>query len=293
MLMTSLLPVAIAMALYILPIGLLLALVKLARRLSRHKDRRNPLTREHLRQPGHTVRAALEDAHFEILATAMATAPLPLFIYVELQGAHWQTTWLVIFGIFIAVGSAQLARKIFLLVRRSRKLQLGLDAEVAVGQELTALMPEGFWVFHDVKGGGPFNVDHVVVGRHGLFAVETKGRAKRIRESGGGHRLTLKDGRLEFPGWVETKPLEQARRNAAWLGEWLSSALGEPIRATPVLAIPGWYIERRSRSDVAVINGKSVAGYFTKSGAAELTEKQVAQIRHQLDARCRDVALHA
>ena len=284
---------AIAMALYLGPMGLIIGLVKLARSLSQPKDRRNPLTRDLLREPGHTVRAELDDVRSDLVGMMAATSPLPLFAYVELQGQHWQTTWVVVFGVAVLAGFIYLVRSIFRLVKRARELHLGLDAEVAVGQELTTLMSEGFWVFHDVKGEGPFNVDHVVVGKHGVFAVETKGRAKRIREGGDGHRVTVKDGRLEFPGWVETKPLEQAKRSAVWLGKWLSSAIGEPVSVTPVLALPGWYIERRSRSDVAVINGKSPQGYFKNSGATAITEKQVLQIKHQLDARCRDVSAGA
>ncbi len=284
---------AIAMALYLGPMGLIIGLVKLARSLSRPKDRRNPLTRDLLREPGHTVRAELDDVRSDLVGMMAATSPLPLFAYVELQGQGWQATWVVVFGIAVLAGFIYLVRSIFRLVKRARALHLGLDAEMAVGQELTTLMSEEFWVFHDVKGDGPFNVDHVVVGKYGVFAVETKGRAKRIRESGDGHRVTVKDGRLEFPGWVETKPLEQAKRSAVWLGKWLSSAIGEHVSVTPVLALPGWYIERRSRSEVAVINGKSPQSYFKNSGATAITEKQVLQIKHQLDARCRDVSAGA
>ena len=103
----------------------------------------------------------------------------------------------------------------------------------------------------------------------------------------------MHNGRLEFPGWTETQPLEQARRNAGWLGKWLSSAIGGSVRAQPVLALPGWYIDRKSRDEVAVINAKSPERYFTKAGGAELTDKQVQQIRHQLDFRCRDVPARA
>ena len=39
-------------------------------------------------------------------------------------------------------------------------------------------MRDGFAVFHDVPGDKAFNVDHVVIGPQGVFAVETKGRGK-------------------------------------------------------------------------------------------------------------------
>jgi hypothetical protein len=154
-------------------------------------------------------------------------------------------------------------------------------------------MRDGFAVFHDVPGDKEFNVDHVVVGSQGVFAVETKGRGKPVRKSGAEYKVEHIDGELVFPGWKETAPLEQARRNALWLAKWLTSAVGEPISVKPVLAIPGWWIERKSPSDVAIVNGKNTSAYFTKTRSAELSDKLVRQIVHQLDQRCRDVETRA
>ena len=56
-----------------------------------------------------------------------------------------------------------------------------------------------------------------------------------------------------------------------------------------MLALPGWFIERTYDCKVGTINGTGLVGYFTKRRATSLSDKQVAEIRHQLDARCRDV----
>ena len=50
---------------------------------------------------------------------------------------------------------------------------LGLDGELATAEELNQLMLDGCRVFHDVpiRYG---NVDHVVVHRSGVYAVNTK-----------------------------------------------------------------------------------------------------------------------
>lgn len=284
---------ALAMALYLAPMGLFIALFRIVRWLKTPTDRRTPLTREFLREPGHSLRKELEDVQSDLIALMAATGPLPLFMYVELQGRHRSTVWVAIFVVLTASGLVYLTWRIAHLVRRSQALRLGLAAEMAIGQELTDLMPSGFWVFHDVKGDGPFNVDHVVVGTHGVFAVETKGRAKPILERGDGHRVTLVEDRLEFPSWVEREPLLQARRNAAWLGQWLTSAIGEKVHVRPVLALPGWYVERKSTCDVAVINGRNARGYFTHTSPSTLSPAVVARIKHQLDARCRDVPMRA
>jgi hypothetical protein len=179
--------------------------------------------------------------------------------------------------------------RIVALVRMSRDLRLGLEAEMAAGQELSQLIADGFAVFHDIPGNKKFNVDHVVVGRSGVFAIETKGRAKRVRGDESGYRVTFDQGRLQFPGWSEVEPLEQARRNAIWLGRWLTSAVGGPINAKPVLLLPGWFVDRKSPSDVAIINGTRPRQYFLKVQGAALSAQLLKQIVHQLDSRCRDI----
>src|SRR5207245_284771 len=61
--------------------------------------------------------------------------------------------------------------------RRARKrikaLRLARDGERAVAELLDGMRETGYRVFHDLVGPG-FNVDHVLVGRHGLFLVGTK-----------------------------------------------------------------------------------------------------------------------
>ena len=291
---TLLVNIGIALALYIAPTGALVVTLKLARRRYQRKDRRNPLTKDLLRGPGHSLALELEERRADLGSLMAATAPIPLLAYVMYRTPQGWAPGAIIMAPALLFGFGYLVRRITTTVRQTHQLQLGLDAEIAIGQELNLLMRDGFWVFHDVKGDGPFNVDHVVVGPQGLFAVETKGRPKVTRADGEGHRVVLRDGRLAFPGWTETKALEQARRNAQWLGEWLSSAMGEHVAAVPVLALPGWYIDfSKERSDVGFINGTNSAAYFTKSRAMSLNDRQVQQIRHQLDMRCRDVKARA
>jgi len=59
-----------------------------------------------------------------------------------------------------------------------------------------------------------------------------------------------KDGRLNFPSRTESKPIEQAQRQALLLRErvsqWLTKATGSPVAATPALVFPGWYVTSQS-----------------------------------------------
>ena len=77
--------------------------------------------------------------------------------------------------IFLLAGCGALVYyvvQILRLARTSLNYRLGLEAEMAVGQELNQLLRHGYWVFHDLPAD-KFNIDHVVVGRNGVFAVET------------------------------------------------------------------------------------------------------------------------
>ena len=129
-----------------------------------------------------------------------------------------------------------------------------------------------------------------MVGRTGVFAVETEGRAKPLAKNGKAKWELEYDGaQLKFPGWTETAPLEQAKRQADNLQLWLGSAVGESVEVKPVLALPGWYIKRTACGPIAVINGTNPAGYFRKAGNANLSEQMITRIVHQLDQKCRDV----
>lgn len=290
LIMWTVLPLAI----WLIPIFVLGGILYFSLHRANVRDRRNPLSRGMLRGPGHWLREQIDDARADLLVYPIYFSAIPLFLYTALiekfganglQPFHWIVIGLSILGVIAIVG-----RKIMRLTTRLRDLRLGFEAETAVGQELNLLMQDGFFVFHDVPGDKSFNVDHVVVGRQGVFAVETKGRAKPIRSGEAETHKVQYDGKqLLFPGWIETKPLEQARRNAEWLRKWLSAAVGAPVEVKPVLMLPGWYIDRTSRPGMAVMNGTNSKSFFMKATGQPLSDQLVRQIVHQLDTRCRDI----
>jgi nuclease-like protein len=145
-------------------------------------------------------------------------------------------------------------------------------------------------VFHDVRAEG-FNIDHVVIGAAGVFAVETKARPKRPHGTGSqGATVTYDGSVLHFPGWQEREPLEHAKSRAEWLRRWLTSAVGEPVDVKPVLALPGWFVDRKASGDVIVINPKNATFLATRRGGHELAAQIIQRLAHQLEQRCRDMA---
>jgi hypothetical protein len=264
---------------------------------STRSHHRCPLTRDLLRGPGHSLVKRIEELNADINCSVLSIAVVPLVLYssylsrfyfgVVKQGEHT----------VIICGLVWIGATLFLSVKLRRSLKerhnhrLGLDCEMAVGQELNNLMGEGYRVYHDIPAEG-FNIDHVVVGRNGIFAVETKGRSKSNRGRGSGDATVVYDGRvLKFPDWISTEFLNQARRQAEWLSGWLSEMVGELVPVQPVLVIPGWYVERIRRGDVLVLNGKNdykfIASQWTK---AILSRKLIESVSDVLEQVCRDVA---
>ena len=73
-----------------------------------------------------------------------------------------------------------------------QRLKQAKEGERIVAEYLDALRDEDCYVTHDLTGD-KFNVDHVVIGPHGIFTVETKtiskplkGSAKVLYDHGGG-----------------------------------------------------------------------------------------------------------
>ena len=269
---------------------------ELVRRRIHSAKRRSPLTKDLLRSPAHSLREELDDLRWDMVFYLMMGAVLPLVLYAGyLQQLILGVTasWLHI-GLLVIAGAGFTAYATFRVikaVRQAYRLRLGIDAELAAGEELNKLVRDGFWVFHDIRGESHFNIDHVVVGPTGVFAIETKGRPKLQRGvEQDGHKVQYDGKSLRFPSWRESKPLQQAELNATWLGRWLSSAVGEPVSVQPLVVLPGWYIDRTSGEGMPVINEKQATGYVSKQRRGRLSEKLVQQIAHQLDQRCRDVA---
>jgi hypothetical protein len=257
--------------------------------------RRNPLTRDLLRSPGQSLRDELEELVWNIPQYLFWITVIPLMLYViylsawiEKRQAPGIFMVLILGALFFgAVGF--ISWKVVRLLTHRRHLQLGYDAELATGEELNQLGRDGFWIFHDVPAE-KFNIDHVVVGPTGIFAVETKGRSKPTDEgTERGWEVTYDGKRLQFPGWSETKPLEQATRQAKWFRQWLASAVGESVNVYPVLVLPGWYVRRASGEGVMVINAREANTAIAKRRGAELPAKLIQQVVHQLDQRCRNV----
>ena len=288
-------------ALLMLLLGLISLLVTagvifLWREAGERSARRKPQSRKLLRSPGESLRAELEELQWDLSAClAFTMLPLPLAIAVYIGAwlfagaAPSASTTIAIAGV-AAAAHGWLAWKIGMLVTKRRLLKLAHEAEISVGQELGELGRAGYRIFHDfpVEDAG-FNIDHIVVGPAGVFAVETKARARRSAEASW---AVESDGRvLRFPGWEDDGTLRQAMAAAQWLGAWLTSAVGEKVKAEPLVVLPGWFVRRTAEGGVPVYALKEISRRFSQLRVEHpLSERLIRQIAHQLTERGREVA---
>lgn len=248
---------------------------------------------ELLRGPGESLRDQIQDLTVDIIMTLIEIPISALIFYavavtqIISSDNKLNPLILIIYVVTVVIFVSYLIVKVLKLMKQRNHLRLGYECELAVGQELNNRMREGFYVFHDFPAD-EFNIDHVLVGATGVFAIETKGRAKSRVAEKENWKMEFDGKKLIFTGWTETKPITQAKNQAQWLSGWLQKATGASCRVEPVLAIPGWWIKRTAPSDMKVYNGKN--SEFLAKGKAVLTPPQIQAISHQIEQKCRTVS---
>lgn len=269
-------------------------------RRRQRKDRRPfPDNLKLLRGPGETqlklVRKLDEDSVYQLLfafaAPLLAVVP-PLWITTHLTGFAQLIgllASLVALLVVLFFAALYLVRKI----EESNNRYLGFFGERVVAEALEPLKARGWRVFHDVPCGdlqSPFNIDHVVVGAGGVFAIETKTRRKgRARDGFAAHEIIYDGSVLAYPWGEDRHGLEQAQRQARWLAEWLARQLGLHVAVWPLLTFPGWMIIRRGAGAVVVLNPKELPAAIESRAPPALDAQQVDLVARQLESRCRDV----
>ena len=172
---------------------------------------------------------------------------------------------------------------------------LGYFGERIVAEHLEPLKQEGWRIFHDVpaqNNGTKFNLDHVAVGPGGVYVIETKTRRKGGARPGFDDHRVYFDGReLVWPWGEDSHGLAQAENSALWLGQQIDTDLKQRIHVTPILALPGWFVERKPSTDsrlCRVANPKILPDLLARDQNL-LTRQQIDAIAAKLEARCRDV----
>lgn len=277
------------------PILLIIGILYLFRFIKRRKKLRAPFTQDLLRGPGQSLFAKLDAINEDLVLYLLSALMVPLAIYsihISISYFRGEPETEIRIGAAACLGIGFFVFSIYKMIKllnERRRIRLGYEGELVVGQELYQLLRDGFSVYHDFPGE-KFNIDHIVVGAKGVFAVETKARSKPTTKNCVDDAIVEYDGRmLSFPKGDDFKTIDQAKRQASWLSNWLGKAIGEPIAARAIVALPGWFVKRSSAEGISVVNPKQFSALFEHIKPRPLSESMITRINHQLDQKCRDI----
>jgi hypothetical protein len=243
--------------------------------------------------PGQSLRDALSLAGLdaaEYAALGLCVLPLAASAYVAWWGASAampERDATVALAAAAAALQAWVLGRLWAVLRRSRRLRFGYEAELAAGQELNGLGGQGYYVFHDVPlGERAQKVDHVLVGPAGVFAVQTEARARKGAPDE--REVTYDGASLRFAERRETAPLEQAIAQAGRVREWLAAEVGMPLPVQPVVVLPGWRVRRTDVSGIPVLAASRIRHYFGRLRPQPgMSDALIERVARCLDARCR------
>lgn len=155
----------------------------------------------------------------------------------------------------------------------------GRKAEYEIVNELKTGLPDDFLVFQDVKlNKEKGNIDLVVIGKTGIFAIEVKSHKGKI---------TFENNKLLHNGFeFEKNLLNQAMGNALELNKYLISATGKDFFVHPVLVFESEKAFMRfgfnKIKNVNVVQKSFLLELILKDSSS-LTQEDLAILHNELD----------
>jgi len=163
------------------------------------------------------------------------------------------------------------------LVRVARRMNRGERGELHVADVLEELRSEGYKPVHDIVGNG-FNVDHVLVGPGGVFAIETKYR------SGKGEITVRNEGVFVGDRLEEKDCLKQACGSAATIRELIHESCRTRVWVNAIVVFVGdWKIRNKWRdANVRVFTPERLFDYI-RDQQPQLTRRGIELIASHLE----------
>ena len=244
---------------------------------------KSPLKSKPLRNPGQSVDEHITDLITDDLIPYFFLAGTFIVVAI-LEWQRWATnsppspiafTGMAIVALLLVV------RKMIIVRKKTKALKIGRDGEKAVGQYLELLRERGAKVFHDIPAEG-FNLDHVVIDKSGIYAIETKTFSKPDK---GSSSVTYDGEKVLVNGREpDRNPVIQIKSMSAWLRDLLKESTGKDCKPRPVVVFPGWFVEPTAEarnSDVWVLNPKALPSFISNS-KPQLESDEVEMLSYHL-----------
>jgi hypothetical protein len=201
-----------------------------------------------------------------------------LFLITELEQSNptlRRPVFWLIFAVILTILSAVWLWRLFPIARRFNRGERG---ERHVADVLEELRSDGYKPIHDIVGDG-FNVDHVIVGPGGVFAIETKYRS-------GQGEITFRNGEGVFVGdrLEEKDCLKQARGSAKTVSQLIAENCGRREWVTPIVVFVGdWKIRNEWRdTDTRVFTPDGLLRYI-RNQQPQFTRNEIQLIASHLE----------
>jgi hypothetical protein len=226
----------------------------------------SPLKDKPLRLPGESLDKEIDKwVNDKALGVLFAAGCLCVVAYFEWYGYLTHSPRRPVLFTVVAASAVIFAGWRILGIRRQvKRLAQGRDGERAVGQFLERLREGGGQVFHDVPGEG-FNLDHVVISPHGIYAIETKTLSKPWPNA----KIVAEGDALSVAGQVPDRhPIAQVTTASRWLENELKKSTGKRFFVRGVVVFPGWFVEQRGPSgEVWVLEPKALPAFIDNAPA--------------------------
>lgn len=183
--------------------------------------------------------------------------------------------------LFLAVALTGVSIIVFRrLYAQFRNLNKGERGELKVAEVLDELRANGYRVIHGIPRA-KFNIDHVVVGPSGVYAIETKYRSSGAIDFRNGEGLFV-DG---YPLTGERDPLKQARGNAAEIHKIIKADCGRHQWVKPLVVFVGdcKVKETWRTTDARVVSESQLLRFFDRQDQPELTRSDIQLIASHLE----------
>jgi hypothetical protein len=253
-------------------------------------DSRSPLKAVPVRLPGQSVQdrinVLLDDVFTTNLVVVVITGVMLMTALIQYVFRMPPDRLVVVTALYFVGSLIYALPKMRRAAREAKALKLGRDGERAVAEYLDTLKNEDCRVLHDLVGDN-FNLDHVLISRHGIYTVETK----TISKPASGDAKVIYDGEQITVGGFkpDRDPITQAKAQASWLRTLLKDMTGREFAVRPVVVYPGWYVSRTNQGkgkDVWVLEPKAL-GKFIGNEPAQLSSSDIALVTHALKRHSR------
>lgn len=197
----------------------------------------------------------------------------------------WMTSLIFLAGAVIGI---------VLSVQYASRFLQGLEGEKYVYDELLPLVRDGWHIINSFPGDN-FDIDFVLVGPGGIFAVEVKNPSKY----GADDTISFHNGKLWLRSpiggyskpFTRKDPIKQVRRASQWLKRYLSETTGwdvEHVRS--LILFPGFMVNEHIEPDLLVLNPKRFVSEYAPKIPEVYDAGEMAQLAAALRWRVKAVS---